>query len=197
MRQKLHIIVTSGRLGVNMNTTTNGSLSSDSQLPTAFQIAVTAAYSLTFVVSIFSNCCLVLVVFKTQTFRKTINFLIVNLGISDLLFPLIRIPWQVEELYQNSWLVKGDFANVMSKLNEFLTFVSVFVSIQSLVLVAVNRFEAVVFPFRPLFNTTKRYMSLIFYTWFVAIAIAWAYLFAQIQDGRGGNLSQFVVLKGK
>ena len=168
--------------------TTNGSLCSASQLPTAFKIAVTVAYSLLFVVSIFGNTSLIITVFKTKTLKRTINFPIVNMAISDLLLPLIRIPWQVLALHQNSWLFRGDYANVMCKLNKFLTFMSVFVSIQSLVLVAVDRFGAVVFPFRPPFITTRRCMFLIFIAWFVAIAIAWPYLFAQIHDGRGGKL---------
>ena len=173
---------------MNMNTTTSGSVCLITQLPTAFQIAVTVAYSLIFVVSNFGNSCLIIVVFKTQTLRKTINFLIVNMAVSDLLIPLIRIPWQVLALHQISWLFRGDFTNFMCKLNKLLTTLSVFVSIQSLVLVAVERFGAVVFPFRPLFISTKRCMFLIFSTWFVAMAIASPYLFAQIHDGRGGKL---------
>ena len=170
---------------MNMNTTTNRSVCSATQLTTAFQIAVTVAYSLIFVVSIFGNFCLIIVVFKTQTLRKTINFLIVNMAISDLFMPLIRIQWKVIELYQDSWLFRGDFANVMYKLNLFLTFVSIFESIQSLVLVAVDRFGAVVFPFRPPFINTKRCMFLIFSTWFVAMTTASPYFFAQIHDKRG------------
>ena len=174
---------------MNMNTTTNGSLCSATQLPTAFQIAATVAYSLIFVVSIFGNSCLIIVVFKTQTLRKTINFLIVNMAISDLLIPLIRIPWQVLALHQVSWLFRGDVANFMCKLNKLLTTLSVLVSIQSLVLVAVDRFRAVVFPFRRPFINTKRCMFLIFSTWFVAMAIASPYFFTQIHDKRGRKLT--------
>ena len=177
-----------------MNTTTNRSLCSATQLPTAFQIAVTVAYSLLFVVSIFGNSCLITFVFKVQTLRKTINFLIVSMAISDFLMPLIQIPWKAKELYHDSWLFRGDFTNVLCKLNSFLTFVSVLVSIQSLVLVTVDQFGAVVFPFRPPFIATKRCMFLIFSTWFVAIAIASPYLFAQIHD-KGGNLICYVKWK--
>ena len=78
---------------MNMNTTTNRSLCSATQLPKAFQIAVTVAYNLIIVVSIqFGNSFVIIVVFKTQTLREIINFLIVNMAISDLLMPLIRIP---------------------------------------------------------------------------------------------------------
>ena len=104
-----------------MNTTTNRSLCSATQLPTAFQIVITAAYRLIFVVSIFGNSCLIVVVFRSQALKKTINFLIVNMAISDLLMPLIRIPWKVLALHQNSWLFRSDYANVMYKLNKLLT----------------------------------------------------------------------------
>ena len=171
-----------------MNTTTNRSLCSATQLPTPFQIAVTVVYSLIFFVSIFGNSFLIIVVVKTQALKKTINFLIVNMAISDLLMPLVRIPWQVLALHQNSWLFRSDYANVMCKLNKILTSLSVLVSIQSLVLVTVDRFGAVVFPLRPPCITTRRCMFLIFSTWFVAIAIASPYVFAQIHDTHGGRL---------
>ena len=114
--------------------------------------------------------------------------------ISDLLMPLIRIPWQVLALHQNYWLFRSDYANVMCKLNKLSTSLSVLVSIQSLLLVAVERFGAVVFPLSPPFITTRKCMFLIFSTWFVASAIASPYVFAQIHDKHGGK---FVVLNGK
>ena len=49
----------------------------------------------------FGNSCLIIVVFKVQTFRKTINFRTVSMAISDLLIPLIQMPWQVLALQQN------------------------------------------------------------------------------------------------
>ena len=102
--------------------------------------------------------------------------------------PLIRIPWQVLALHQNSRLYKSNYVNFMCKLNKLLTSLSVLVSIQSLLLVAVDRFWAVVFPLRSPCITTTRCMFLIFSTWFVTIAIASPYLFAQIHDKRGGKL---------
>ena len=120
MIQKLRVYLwlqLHGKQLVNMNTTTNRSLCTVTQPPTAFQMSVTVAYSLIYVVSIFGNSCLIIVVFKTQALKETINFLIVNMAISDLLIQLIRTPWQVLTLHQNSWLFGSDYANVMCKLN--------------------------------------------------------------------------------
>ena len=83
LRLQLH-----GKQLVNMNTTTNRSLCPVTQPPTTFQMAVTVAYSLIYVASIFGNFCLIIVVFKTQALKKTINFLIVNMAISDLLIKI-------------------------------------------------------------------------------------------------------------
>ena len=76
----------------------------------------------------------------------------------------------------------------MCKLNKILTSLSILVSIQSLVVITVDRFGAVVFPLRPPCISTRRCMFLIFSTWFVAIAIASPYVFAQIHDTHGGRL---------
>ena len=67
---------------------------------------------------------------------------------SDLLLPIFKIPWDIQWLYINSWLIGGSLGQALCKLVGFLPSVSILVSIQSLVLIAVDRFGAVVFPLR-------------------------------------------------
>ena len=44
---------------------------------------------------------------QDENMRKPINFLIVNMAISDLLLPIFLIPREVQGLYVDSWLIGG------------------------------------------------------------------------------------------
>ena len=70
-----------------MNTTVNGSSCSFLPHPaTARRIGETFAYCLIFVVSLVGNSFIGITVYKTQTLRKPINYFIVNMAMSDLLY---------------------------------------------------------------------------------------------------------------
>ena len=152
------------------NTTTNGTVqSSCPSNPTAEKIGKTFAYCLIFLVSLAGNTVIGIIVYKTKTMRKPINFLIVNMAMSDLLFPIFLFPRKIQILYIDSWLIGGPLGQVLCKL-ACLEDISVFVSIQNLVLIAVDRFGAVVFPLRfPLISSKCPFFILA--TWIVAIAV--------------------------
>lgn len=162
-----------------MNTTINGSeIGSVHWNPTAYKIGETVAYCLIFVVSLVGNSCIGIIVYKTKTLRKPINIFIVNMAMSDLLVPLAFIPQEVVKLYRSSWLISGVLGNALCKLISFLFEVSYIVSIESLVLIAVGRLGAVVWPLHsPLINL-KRCTFFILATWIVAMASTSLDLFA-------------------
>ena len=164
----------------NMNATMNGSIEKCSSLinPTARKIGETVAYCLIFVVALIGNSVIALIVYKTQSMRKPINFFIVNMAMSDLLFPLLLIPRNLTGLYANTWLISGPLSHGLCKVVPFVVNVSTVVSIQSLVLIAVDRFGAVVYPLRSPLISSKLCLFLIPATWIVAIAVDWPYLFA-------------------
>ena len=157
----------------------NGTLTSSCDWnPKAEKIGKTFAYCLIFLVSLAGNTVIGIIVYKTKTMRKPINFLIVNMAISDLLFPIFLFPREIQKsLYADSWLIGGLLGQALCKLVFFLPDVSTVVSIQSLVLIAVGRFGAVVFPLRPPLISSKRCPFLILATWIVAMAIHSPYLF--------------------
>ena len=116
--------------------------------PTAEKIGETFVYCLIFLVSLAGNTVIGITVYKAKTMRKPINFLIVNMAISDLLFPIFLFPREIQKsLYADSWLTGGPLGQALCKLVFFLPDVSNAVSILSLVLIAVGRYGAVVFPF--------------------------------------------------
>ena len=155
----------------NMNTTTYG-LSLCSKLindPTAAKMGETVFWSVILIVSLVGNSLIAILVYKTATLRKPINYLIVNMAISDFLFPLVLFSSRLADF--NSFSIGGPVDQAICKLVLLLLFVSFSVSIQSLVLIAVGRFVAVRFPLRSPLITGKLCSFLIPATWIVAMAV--------------------------
>ena len=177
-----------------MNTTINGSEFCHVHWnPTAYKIGATVTYCLIFVVSVVGNSCVGIIVYKTKTLRKPINIFIVNMAMSDLLVPLAFIPLKIVNLYLgNSWLISGILGNAFCKLIPFLFDVSYIVSMQSLILIAVGRFGAVVWPLHsPLINL-KRCTFFILATWIVAMASMSPGLFVYTLDKYEGEVFCFL-----
>ncbi|CAH3192752.1 unnamed protein product [Porites evermanni] len=174
-----------------MNTTLveqtgNGSFCSPIN-PSAEKLAKTVAYCLITVVSLVGNSLIGIIVYKTPTLRKPINLLIVNMATSDLLFPVILFPIRLAELHVCSWPINGGLGQALCKLHVFLADASTSVSIQSLVLITVDRFGAVVFPLRSPIVSPKLCAFFIPVTWIVAMTIVSPYLFAfqLVEDQEG------------
>ena len=129
------------------------------------KIGQTVANCLIFVVSLAGNAAIGIIVYKAKTMRKPINFFIVNMAMSDLLMPIFLIPLDIQLLYTNSWLIGGPLDQALCKLVIFLSVVSIVLSIQSLVLIAVGRFGAVVYPLRSPRISSKLCPFFILVTW--------------------------------
>ena len=166
-----------------MNSTANGSSESSScftQLnSTAWKIGGTVTYCLFIIVSMAANSFIVMIVYKKPKLRKPINYFIANMASSDLLFPIFSIPWNLSHLHTNSWLIGGQLGQALCKLLPFFGNVSFVVSIQNLILIAVDRFGAVVFPLRSPLIRSKLCPFFILATWIVAVPISSPYLFAK------------------
>ena len=145
---------------------------------TAKKIGETFALCLIFLVSLAGNIILGIIVYKTKTMRKPINFFVVNMALSDLLLPIFIIPWKIQKLYVDSWLIGGPLGQALCKLVTFFSDIYALVSIQNLVLIAVDRFGAVVFPLRSPLISSKLCPFFMLATWIVAMAVLSPYLFA-------------------
>ena len=167
---------------LSMNSTANGSSGSwncFTQLnhSTAWKIGGTVTYCLFIVVSLAANSLIVMIVYKTPNLRKPINYFIANMASSDLLFPIFLIPWNLSKMHTTSLLIGGSLGQAFCKLVPFFGDVSILVSIQNLILIAVNRFGAVVFPLRFPLIRSKLCPFFILATWIVAVAFTSPYLF--------------------
>ena len=123
------------------------------------RIGYTFAYCLLFAVSLTGNA------------RNPVNYFIANMAISDLLFPIFLIPQVLVQLNTNTWLIDGPLGQALCKLSGYLVDVSSAVSIQSVVIIAVDRFRAVVFPLRSPLISSKRCRFFILATWIIAMVV--------------------------
>ena len=162
-----------------MNSTTgNGTIDSSSCFSaTAYKIGLTIALSLIIAVSLTGNSLIVLIVYKTPTLRKPINYFIANMAMSDLLYSIFWPPTRLSLIHStNLWLIGGQFGQALCKLVHFAD-VSSIVSIQNLVLITVDRFVAVVFPLRSPLIRSKLCPFFILGTWIASAAVISPHLF--------------------
>ena len=120
--------------------------------------------------SFFGNIFIIIIVYKHRDLQKTINYFIVNMAASDLLFPLIVIPANIVALATDSfhWRVSGILGSCFCKLFYFSSSVALHVSVQSLVWIAIDRFVAVVFPIKLGLISPKIRTTAIISSWIIA-----------------------------
>ena len=83
------------------------------------------------------------------------------------------------ELFVESWFVSdGLLGQTLCKVAHFLKYLSCVVSVESLLLIAVDRFGAVVFPLRRPFISSKICLFLILATWISGVIVLFPYLIA-------------------
>ena len=134
-------------------------------------IGTSIFHCLIFVVSLIGNITIGTVVFKTKSMQRPINFFIVNMAMSDLLFPIFQSPYIVININTGSWLIDGHLGQALCKLRPFFPNISGLVSVQSLVLIAVDRFGAVVFPLRSPLISSKQCRFFILATWIIGAVV--------------------------
>ena len=116
----------------------------------AENISSVGAYSLILLLSFFGNVFIIIIVLKHRDLRKTTNYFIVNMAVSDLIFALVVFPFRITGLVTASpyWPFRRILGWFFCKFFHFANPVSIQVSAQSLVWIAIDRFVAVVFPMR-------------------------------------------------
>ena len=144
-------------------------------------VAVGRAVGLSFAsgVALFSNLLVLIVSKRNPSTRTNINVFIVNIAASDLLLPIFSLPfWSVQILLgPQRFLIGGPVGEFLCKFVPFIGDLSLGVSIQSLVLIAVERFVAVVYPRKAVKISPRRRTRLIIATWVVAAVLHSPYWF--------------------
>lgn len=139
------------------------------------------AYFIILIVSLAGNIFLIVVIQKNKQLRKSINYFVFNMAVSDLFNPLTIMPTTIAHIISGSkaWTVDSPrlLGDILCKLSFFLPDVSFIVSIESLLLISMDRFVAVVFPFKAKLITPKVRFICIGCSWIVAIAVHAPYFY--------------------
>ena len=139
----------------------------------------TLVYAAIMLFSLLGNSAVIVIVLKNKRMRTTTNYLIVNMAISDLLISAFAVPRELTEIYTGPrrWLLDGLAGLILCKLVYVFQDISTAVSIQSLVVMAIDRYHGVVFPFRPPIATSKVCKVVIPVIWTVAIGVHSVYFY--------------------
>ena len=173
----------------NSSQTTNHTVSSNSdqacEITADSAVEVTAkalAFIFIFLASFIGNIFILVVIYKNKQLRRSINYFVFNMAVSDLFNPLTVMTVKIVEIISGSESWKVDrpwlLGNILCKLAYFLPDVSVVVSIGSLLLISIDRLIAVVFPLKAKLISSKVRLISILSTWFVAIAVHAPYFYS-------------------
>lgn len=190
----------------------NGSSSKDNVLCDIFDdsvpVKLTKILVFSFILSssLVGNTLIIIIVYKREELRKTTNYFIVNMAVSDFIFPLQAIPVSLAQLTLGSlhWPIGGTAGLILCKLGSYLRRLSGTVSAESLIWIAVDRFMAVVLPMKVHLISSKFRAFAIASTWIVAMIINSVDLYAFKVVGKNhevlctySNDTAFILLYGK
>ena len=127
-------------------------------------------YYLLMIIALVGNLLIVVVFYRNKSLKITLRYLIVNMAVSDLIVPVTVLPRLTAE---NVWYVDGVQGSILCKFVNVVWEVSNVVSIISMVMIAVDRFHAVLFAMKPALITRKTCLKLIVVIWISSLAFRW------------------------
>ena len=134
------------------------------------------------------NILVIATVCKAPFLRTSTNYYYVNMAVSDFFSCLITWPLYLtdEIVTSNGSLLKGSLATIGCKVGVYFKMLSAIVSILSLVLIAVDRFVAIVFPLKVRLIRTRQRAALLCATWLISMlyCIPMVYYFRVEEVGR-------------
>ncbi|KAG8135293.1 hypothetical protein E2320_008317, partial [Naja naja] len=133
-----------------------------------WQIALWAiAYLLIITASIVGNATIIWIILSHRRMRTVTNYFIVNLALSDLLMSALNTVFNFVYACHNVWY----FGEGFCRFHNFVPVTAMFVSIYSMTAVSMERYMAIVYPFKQKLSAanTKRIIGII---WLVACALA-------------------------
>lgn len=157
----------------------------------ASTILKTVAYTTISLTALLGNTLVLAVFRRSRDIRSVVFYFIVNMAVSDLIFPVFALPRIIGEIFNGpfTWIVNGTFGSLTCKMATFLQDISTAVSIESLVVIAVERFVSVVHAERKSFlSAAKTRRTVISITWILAIVFHIPYLiFFKVETVSGRN----------
>lgn len=159
-----------------------------SDISSVTQTIEVSLYITVMVVSLIGNALIFAVVFKNRRMRTPVNFFVVNMSTADVLITVFYMPRMISRIWFGSeWGISGELGHFLCKVVPFTQELSASVSVLTIILMAVDRFFAVLFPFKRIFTNTVAYVS-IAVVWLTAMAVRspmfYGLRFMQQEDGK-------------
>ncbi|KPP67871.1 hypothetical protein Z043_113496 [Scleropages formosus] len=129
------------------------------------------AYSTVIAVGLIGNICLVFIISRQKEMRNVTNIFIANLSCSDILMCIVCLPVTVIYTLMDRWIL----GEALCKVTPFVQCMSVTVSIFSLVLIALERYQLIIHPtgWKPVVGHSYLAVAI---TWLVACFISLPFL---------------------
>jgi len=157
----------------------------------ASTIAKVVAYTFISLIGLFGNTLVLVVFYKSKELRSIVFYFVANMAVSDLVLPVFAFPRAVGEIMNGplTWMLDGSIGSLSCKVATFLQDTSTAVSIESLVVIALERFVSVVHHERKSFLSSKKTRRAVLgCTWIVAIILHSPYLIVfKVLQANGKN----------
>ena len=151
-------------------------------VPDTFKALASVAISVVALSSILGNMLVITTFVKTEKLQTSTNYYITSMAVSDLIWVATNWP-----IYLSSRLAvfgKTALPDFACKLGNYLTFVSLTVSVFSLVLITVDRFIVSVFPLKVTMISGRIRVALISVAWIMPMGFLAPFLhFSRIAEG--------------
>jgi allatostatin receptor len=131
-------------------------------------VATPILFGLITLIGTIGNSMVIYVILSRRRMRTVTNFLLLNLAVADLSFVSICPPFTAYQFAARRW----PFGDVVCKLMHYLLNVTAYVTVYTLVLIAVNRFMAILYNTQTVrFRTKRSTILMIICTWVVMLAV--------------------------
>jgi len=101
-----------------------------------YKVTVPTVFGVIVLVGLVGNLLVVGVTLSRHKMWTTVNLLLLNLAVTDVIFVLVCVPFMAYHYAADNWLM-GD---VVCKLSHFFLYVTVYVTVYTLVAIAVIRY---------------------------------------------------------
>lgn len=135
------------------------------------------AYSLLLILAVTGNSLVIAVIWKKRKSQTVINLFIFNMAISDITTSVSALPYRIQTVDGELRWLRGTFCNVFCKLHTMVENTSVVVSVVTLVVIAIERFVSVIYPFqRQKIDSKEKCFTAIALIWVISAVLSASWL---------------------
>lgn len=154
-------------------------------IDTTVQVVLMIGYAIIFPVALLGNSLVLFVVYRHQSLRNALNYLIVNMAIADLLVTLFTMPYSMAYLFIKNLWFEGIFGDVLCRTVHFSLAASIGASIFTLITMTLDRFISIVYVWRKSLTLGSSKLALVL-IWVFSFAMFGFYLRLYRVDFLGG-----------